>query len=542
MAGKEVEQHLIDDGNKLLNPPFSIDELLSILERLEVSLSKVTQSPSASMIAALSPSRNALVSDKLLRHSDTDVKVSVAVCISEIMRITAPNAPYGDEQMKEVFHLILAVFQKLSHMSSCCYSKVVSVLVTIATIRAIVVMVDLECHSLIVDMFHLFLRVTSSDVVLSAMVSTMTIAILESDEISLEILFPLLASVRKENQNVFSTSWKLGKEVIGNCAAKIQPYVLKAVNSLGVSVDSYDEVIASICRNATDNVKSFYAPDSEKHLITDERSAIQCRGGKKTRCKTISENFGTEETNDKGQSVEILSAGSSFKLHLQQPATSTKTCSDQCVIPWSCGKQNQNQEIHIPSSEDSFPSNSGAAIICSEMTLVEGYEVKASVAPVLRAIFAKYGDIAANCQYKSPSDRASLLEIVSDVVHRLQSSDIPLTLSEIRVLQNEMKDLESTRLKLSWLTQPLEKISEVEKIAEMRSMLKSVKANSMMVIKAATKELEEALMELVALQKRMGEAEKRINAMKLVLQKVDDAIREAEDQERLWLRQINELP
>lgn len=32
MAGKEREQQLLDGGSKLLNPPFSIDELLFILE------------------------------------------------------------------------------------------------------------------------------------------------------------------------------------------------------------------------------------------------------------------------------------------------------------------------------------------------------------------------------------------------------------------------------------------------------------------------------------------------------------------------------
>ena len=52
------------------------------------------------MQTALSPSLQALVDDKLLRHSDTDVKVAVASCISEITRITAPEAPYDDDQMK----------------------------------------------------------------------------------------------------------------------------------------------------------------------------------------------------------------------------------------------------------------------------------------------------------------------------------------------------------------------------------------------------------------------------------------------------------
>ena len=52
------------------------------------------------MQAALLPSQKALVAEQLLRHSDPDVKVSVASCISEITRITAPDAPYDDDQMK----------------------------------------------------------------------------------------------------------------------------------------------------------------------------------------------------------------------------------------------------------------------------------------------------------------------------------------------------------------------------------------------------------------------------------------------------------
>lgn len=51
---------------------------------------------------ALYPSMKALISNQLLRHSDMDVKVSVASCMSELTRITAPDAPYNDEQMKVI--------------------------------------------------------------------------------------------------------------------------------------------------------------------------------------------------------------------------------------------------------------------------------------------------------------------------------------------------------------------------------------------------------------------------------------------------------
>lgn len=63
------------------------------------------QAPSISMQGALVPSMGALISDHLIKHPDLDVKVSVASCLCEVARITAPEPPYKDEIMK-VFHEI----------------------------------------------------------------------------------------------------------------------------------------------------------------------------------------------------------------------------------------------------------------------------------------------------------------------------------------------------------------------------------------------------------------------------------------------------
>lgn len=52
---------------------------------------------------ALYPSMKALISNQLLKHTDTDVKVSLASCMSELIRITAPDAPYDDAEMKVAY-------------------------------------------------------------------------------------------------------------------------------------------------------------------------------------------------------------------------------------------------------------------------------------------------------------------------------------------------------------------------------------------------------------------------------------------------------
>ncbi len=102
-----IETHLQyqfkDAGNKLLNLPSSIDELLTLLDRVEYLLANVVQALSKSIHNSLLPSMKELTTNELLRHAEMDVKISVVSCITEITRITAPDAPYDDEKMKELF-------------------------------------------------------------------------------------------------------------------------------------------------------------------------------------------------------------------------------------------------------------------------------------------------------------------------------------------------------------------------------------------------------------------------------------------------------
>ncbi|RYR49910.1 hypothetical protein Ahy_A07g036437 [Arachis hypogaea] len=89
--------------SKLLRCNVPVDELLELLDDLMGLICNgltVNQLPSEPIQEALVPSMKALISDELLRHTDEDVKISVTSCIAEITRITAPDTPYNNEQMK----------------------------------------------------------------------------------------------------------------------------------------------------------------------------------------------------------------------------------------------------------------------------------------------------------------------------------------------------------------------------------------------------------------------------------------------------------
>lgn len=139
------------------------------------------------MLNALKPSIEALVDKRLLGHSDIDVRVAIASCFSEITRITAPESPYNDDLMKvfssshmcvhlidswlmvlhfilvaynvqELFQRTVQAFEDLDDMSSRSFLTRVSILETVAKVRSCVVMLDLECDSLILKMFRHFFR------------------------------------------------------------------------------------------------------------------------------------------------------------------------------------------------------------------------------------------------------------------------------------------------------------------------------------------------------------------------------------------------
>ncbi|KAJ8570010.1 hypothetical protein K7X08_006587 [Anisodus acutangulus] len=131
------------------------------IKQVESYLSEVEQQPAASMRDAFSPLMKALRADDLLGQSDLDVKVAVATCLNEMIRITAPDTPYNDDKMKDIFQLIVSSFENLDDQNSRSYNKRVSILKTMAKVRSCVVMLDLECDRLITEMFEHFFKAIS---------------------------------------------------------------------------------------------------------------------------------------------------------------------------------------------------------------------------------------------------------------------------------------------------------------------------------------------------------------------------------------------
>ncbi|KAH1240370.1 Sister chromatid cohesion protein PDS5 [Glycine max] len=263
-------------GRKLLKCS-SVHKLLQLLDKLELLLSSLDQEPTKPIQESLVPAMKALISDELLRHTDGDVKISVTSCINEITRITAPDVPYDDEQMKEIFKLTVASFEKLSHISGRGYEKALTILDNANKVRLCLVMLDLECNDLVIEMFQHFLRYIRSDHPCNAIHSMepiMTLILQEIEQISPALLRPLLDSVGNENQIISPMSWSLGEKVISNCAVNLKPYLMKAVESSGRALNEYAQILTDICQNQSESPQCDDSNGSKKTVVQEAENKL----------------------------------------------------------------------------------------------------------------------------------------------------------------------------------------------------------------------------------------------------------------------------
>jgi hypothetical protein len=74
-----------------------------------------------------------------------------------LFKLCISNISFDCEQ--EFFKLTVAAFENLSHVSGRRYDKALAILENLSKIKIFLIMLDLECDDLVIQMFNLFLRI-----------------------------------------------------------------------------------------------------------------------------------------------------------------------------------------------------------------------------------------------------------------------------------------------------------------------------------------------------------------------------------------------
>ncbi|KAI7746851.1 hypothetical protein M8C21_016308 [Ambrosia artemisiifolia] len=174
--------------------------------------------------------------------------------------------------------------------------------------------------------------------------------------------------------------------------------------------------------------------------------------------------------------------------------------------------------------EEKF-SSTQSGIVC-----VQGYKVKRSTATILEAIFKKHGDIAADCVFKSVAVRSSFLEVVCEVVRRIQTNDVIEMEEDINC---QLCDAEAANINVSWIRAHFE---AVHKRKEAR-MLMETKANITLVKKPGLMDLATRYERLTTAYEQFDEIDRCMQVLHLVEKKLNNHILESKNEKDMWVKQ-----
>lgn len=152
------EKLVSDIGKRLaLQARPNKDFLVKSLRQAGSALSELDQS--SSLEPVIKPLINSLVKHGLIQNKDKDVRLLVAICINEIMRVLAPEPPFSDEIFRDIFKLFASMFAELGDVESPYFSRRVKILETVATLKCCILMLDIGCDDIVYEMFKTFFSV-----------------------------------------------------------------------------------------------------------------------------------------------------------------------------------------------------------------------------------------------------------------------------------------------------------------------------------------------------------------------------------------------
>ncbi|XP_021759751.1 sister chromatid cohesion protein PDS5 homolog A-like isoform X2 [Chenopodium quinoa] len=272
------EKVISDIGKKLAQQTrLSKDFLIKSLRQAANALLDLDQVPSLKPF--IRPFSQSLAKHGLVHHKDKDVRLLVAVCFCEIIRVLAPDPSFDDKIFKDIFELFVSMFMDLADTTSPYFSRRVKILETIATLECCRRMLDLDCADLIYKMVKTFFSVVREEhpqSLISGMLSIMSL-ILNEEEAPQPLLELILRNLRNKGEGPAPASYRLAVALIQNCAEAIKPAVcglLMSCISDRESVTSdlkeyYHEMIYEIFQ-CTPHMLLAVIPNLAQELVTDQ--------------------------------------------------------------------------------------------------------------------------------------------------------------------------------------------------------------------------------------------------------------------------------
>ncbi|CAM8946029.1 unnamed protein product [Rhodiola kirilowii] len=247
------------------------DFLVKTLGETSKALSGLNQNPAIE--PAIKPISTYLFKHGLVQHKDRDIKLLVAICLTEIIRILAPEPPFTDHDFREVFQLIISTFSELADITSPYFCKRVKILETVAELKCCLLMLDIGCEDLVVEMFTQFFSVVRENhqrSLIDAIVSIMSLILKENVAPSLLII--ILENLLKQGKSDQVDVRRKAVNFVGKLISLPQSHIVQDYSPLFADfLKKFSDISPEVRVSSVLCVKSYYmsnpyGPESDNLL------------------------------------------------------------------------------------------------------------------------------------------------------------------------------------------------------------------------------------------------------------------------------------
>ena len=191
---------------------------------------EATEQNSNSVSAAVSDFSRALARKELLKNKDKEVRLYIAACFVQVMRLHAPDSPYTEQQLKEFFRYVLLAFQELSDPDVPYFHLCMSILLAAAQVKCCVLALDLGDQDLLNSMYAALLdsvNQLNADRIQGPVQDIMCPLIEEGDEVSQPLLDALLSHLSPASRSDSPAGYTLAQSILRRTQQTIQPALQK---------------------------------------------------------------------------------------------------------------------------------------------------------------------------------------------------------------------------------------------------------------------------------------------------------------------------
>ncbi|KAH8102266.1 armadillo-type protein [Cristinia sonorae] len=268
---------------KLVGKGLSTDALLKKLKALHKELADMDQEVVDTQ--SLSGVRKELVNKSILLHKDRGVKAYAACCLSDLLRLYAPDAPYTQDELGDIFAFFFRQLQAgLKGAESPYYNEYFHLLESLSTVKSVVLVCDLpKTEELMETAFKTFFALMKHDLAkkVELFMADILIALIdECGNLPSDVLQVILEQFTERPGRTEHPAYRLATTVCNATADKLQQHVCQYLSNEITSnakgedyekVEELHELIKELSRSCP-SLLANVIPQLEAELGTEKQT------------------------------------------------------------------------------------------------------------------------------------------------------------------------------------------------------------------------------------------------------------------------------